>query len=630
MSARFSVPSLVIAIGVLCVTSLEAQWLTQTNHLKAGWNAVFLHVDPSHGTIEEILPPAGQGHPIEEIWYWRTARPTGQFVESPTIPSGSGDQWIKWQEGLPATSPLSRLVGNGAYLVKVAAGTPAYAWRVKGRPVTPTYQWTLSGLNFIGFPTPETTPPSFEVFTAPVPALAQNGDFYRYVGGDLGPANPVAVSNPRSVSVARDQAYWVRAGETYSEYYGPFQIVHSDTAGLRFGDSTGQTRFRLRNVAPRVMTVTMEQVASEPAPAGQPALVGAPTLLLRGEINTTDLTFGYSELSAGPRQWTLQPAGQPGSEVEVIIGLDRSTMTGPPGSDYGAVLRFTDSLGLIRVDMGVSAVSSSPAGLWVGEATVNYVGHYLKPFARATNQVDFVNLLDRLGLEQDVDGFRYEWDEGTGRVLVFGGPDNKTGSYLLDGPIKVDSGDVARPFPLRLILHNDGTTSRLLQKVYHGVGLDSTEVVATRENLLSASDLASARRISAVHLPTSSANVPWACVGEMRPSGNLVATVNLAYDDHAANPFLHTYHPDHDNLDAQFGTVLDQGVESYGVTRRITLNFTPPTDDFNGLTRGSRTLGGEFAEVITFRSRGEQTREYHVLGGFTIGRISPVAELTTQ
>lgn len=622
--------AILVGLSLSLVTSVQAQWVSQSNNLKAGWNAVFLHVDPSYATIDELLPPPTPGHPIEEIWHWQPALPTGQFVESPAVPNTAGNQWVKWEAGSPTTSPLKRMVGNGAYLVKVASTAPTFLWNIKGKAVTPTYRWTLTGLNFIGFPTPPPANPNFESFFAPATRLQQDGEFYRYVGGDLGPANPARIIALRSTSVVRDQAYWLRADEAYSEYYGPFQIVQSGTSGIRFGDSLGQSEFRLRNVTSQPLTVTMTQLASEPAPAGQPPVVGVPMLLLRGPINTTNLTFGYTRLATGPQQWTLPPAGQPGSEVQIILGLDRSTMTGADGSAYGGILRFTDSRGLTRVDMAVSATKAASAGLWVGSASVNYVGHFLKPFAKATNEVDFASLLARLQLGQDVNGYRYEWDANTGRVLVFGGPDNRTGSYLLDGPIKVDSGDVARSFPLRLIVHNDGTASRLLQKVFHGVGLSSNEVVATKQSLLLPSRLDSARRISAVHLPTSAGNTPWLFTGQMRQGGSLTTTATVAYDDQASNPFLHTYHPDHDNLDALFETPKAQGVESHGIARQITLNFEPPADHFNSLTQSAGNLTGTYVETVTFQSRGNETKEYHALGSFVLNRVSPIATLTTQ
>jgi hypothetical protein len=142
--------------------------------------------------------------------------------------------------------------------------------------------------------------------------------------------------------------------------------------------------------------------------------------------------------------------------------------------------------------------------------------------------------------------------------------------------------------------------------------------------------LVSARRISAVHLPASAGNIPWNFTGAMQPGGSLTATVPLAYDDQASNPFLHTYHPDHDNLDALFTEQLARGQESYGVDRQISLTFTTPANDFNSLTRSSEDLSGNYSETITIGARGTQTRQYNVLGSFTLKRLSDIASLTTQ
>ena len=531
---------------------------------------------------------------------------------------------------LGSTSVLQRLTGNGAYLVRLTNNVASYNWVVKGKPVLPTYKWTLTGLNFVGFPVPPNPAPTFESFFAPSPQLQQNGEVYFYQGGNLGATNPMRLVAPRTTAVRRDQAYWVRAGDTYNQYFGPLQVVQSSTAGIQFGDTRGQAQLRLRNLANVPITVTLRQIASETPPAGQTNFAGAPPLLLRGAINTTNLTYGYTNLAAGPRTWTLAVAGLVGSEVEVVIGLNRSQMVGAAGAFYAGVLRFTDSLGLSQVDMAVSATKESTAGLWVGGAAVSQVSHYLKPYAKATNAAGLSSLLSRLGLAQGANGYKYELDLQSGRVLVFGGPQQKTGSYLLDGPIKIDSGTVASPFPLRLILHNSGSAANLLQKVLVGAGLTSNTVVATREALLLPSELGAARRISAVHLPASAGNVPWSFTGTMAPGSSVTGSVPLSYDDQSSNPFIHTYHPDHDNLDESFNTPLSRGLESYGVTRQITLNFTAPDDDFKSLTQSSDDLSGSYIEAITFLARGSQTRQYNVLGTFSLKRISDIPTLTSN
>ncbi|MBL9136264.1 MAG: hypothetical protein JNK85_10365 [Verrucomicrobiales bacterium] len=607
----------------------RAQWVTQTNVLTGGWNGVFLQVDASHATLDDLVGN-DPGNPITEVWYWQPSLPTGQFTDSPQRPADTASQWSSWKRLTGPTSPLKRLHGNAAYAVRVTNSVTSYAWKVKGRPVVPTYRWTMTGLNFLGFPIPANRTPTLEALFTPAPGLLANAEVYRYQGNNLGPNNPRLVDNVRTTTATRDQAFWIRAGENYNQYFGPVQIVGIPSKGIGFGDTRSQVNLRIKNAANVPMVVDLRQLASESPPVGQPSIQGAPTLLLRGPLNTTNLSYGYTNLAAGPQQWSLAAAGQPGSEVELVVGLNRSTMSGNPGAVFASVLRLTDSLGLSQIDIAVSAEKSSAAGLWLGGAVINQVSHYLKTYAKASNADELTALLDRLQLAEGANGFHYETDPATRRVLVFGGPEQKSGSYLLDGPIKVDSGTVAQPFPLRLIIHNDGTNSRLLQKVFVGIGLSSNAITTTREGLLLPSAISDARRISCVHLPTSAGNVPWDFTGAMAAGQGLTVTVPVSFDDASSNPFLHTYHPDHDNLDAQFAAALPRGAESYGITRRLTLSFTTPSDDFTSLTQGSQDLVGQYSEVVTFQARGVQAREFNLLGTFQLKQLNHIGNLTTQ
>jgi hypothetical protein len=442
--------------------------------------------------------------------------------------------------------------------------------------------------------------------------------------------------------VNRDQAYWIRTGnptnQIYNRYFGPFQVTGGGSSGIRFGDAQGQARLYLKNMTKSNLTVTLSEIVSEAPPTGGAAPPILP-LMVRGPINTTNLTFGYSNLTAGPSSWTLAPHGQPGSEAEIILGVDRSQMSGVAGTLYAGVLRFTDSFGLTRVEIGASATTAARAGLWVGNAVVDNVSQYLKPYAKATNVAQFHQRLNNLGLTTGSsglpmavgpDGHRYEWDTNTSRILVFGGPENRKGQYLQDGPIRVIPDNVARPFPLRLIVHHDGTTSRLLQRAYLGRDSTSNQVVAARQATV-AGDLANARRLSAVHLPTSDANEPWLMTGAMQPGATLATTVDIPFNDQASNPFLHTYHPDHDNRDNRddtFQTELSSGKESYDLRRLMNLSFNAPGDDFDSRTRGGTSLTGNYAETMSFRAGATVLKQFNVLGTFSLTRVTDTATFT--
>jgi len=580
--------------------SAHAQWQTQSVTLKPGWNAVFLHVDASHVTLDNSI--TNLSNPIAEVWLWQPAVSTLQFVDSPAVPSAPNSQWAVWNRSPVVADTLTKLIANAAYLVN-NTNAADYVWTITGKVVPPRYQWTTSGLNFIGFPTPTNAAPNFDNFLSPVPEFQISAEIYRYPGGSLGSNNPVRVNSAlfRNTPVTRGQAFWIRAGSSYNRYYGPVEVNLQNVSGVNFGDTLGTYSVRLKNLTSSNRTVTLDLLASGAPPAGQLPIVGTPPLLVRGALNITNLTYAHTALT-NQQSFTLAPAGQDGSNLEVVLGLNRSAMIAPAGSNYAGILRFADTGGLEQIDVPVTATVADTSGLWVGEANVTQVGQYLKTYQRDSNGLPVLST-----------------------VTTNGAPYVSTGT-------NTSLGAIARPFSLRLILHNDGTNSvNLLQRVYYGRRYGTNIVIATRENFLDATNISSARRISAAHLPFALTNAPWPKAGGALQLGtNLVFNVTLDYNDHASNPFLHTFHPDHDNLKADFKTVEDRGNESYTVSRQITLAFTAPASDFTSLTTSTGTYRGSYAEVVTFQGLGSQSRSFNVVGTFTLNRLSSIATLTTN
>lgn len=577
---------------------LHAQWRTETFQLKAGWNAVYLHVDASHQTLDELVG-ADVDNPILEIWKWQPSPTARQFVQSPQQPDGGDTRWLAWVRFGAEPQGLNRLQGNAAYLVRVAVTHPGYTWSVRGRPLVPDLTWTTTGLNFLGFPTVVASPPDFETFFGQVPQFLQHAEIYQYTGGDLA-ENPSRVFRLRGTAVRRGEAFWMRAGDWFNRYHGPFALRQLAPEGLAFGDQLGALSFRLRNLTAGELTVTGTLRASEPAPPGQPAIAGTPPLLIRGPRNLTDLTYGYTRLEPDtPFSWTLAAAGQEGSEAEVVVGVDRTAMGGAPGDLFAGILELTDSLGHTRVDVGVTASPASRAGLWVGHAAVTHVAQYLTSYQRDQN----------------------------GNPVI--GPD---GRHVITG-VNQEMAPVPTPFKLRLIVHNPETgPAILLQRVFLGSAPDGRQVVSTREGALDPDRLAGARRISAVHLPWTADNTGWSFDGPLEADHPISVLVPLDHTDQASNPFLHTYHPDHDNLDPDFEQELPRGVESYAIERRITLSPAAPPDDFDGLTRAARTLQGVFSDTIRLlglqRTDGPDQRTFATEGTFLLQRVSAVPSLT--
>ena len=133
-----------------------------------------------------------------------------------------------------------------------------------------------------------------------------------------------------------------------------------------------------------------------------------------------------------------------------------------------------------------------------------------------------------------------------------------SGSYVVS-QTDTSWGAVDKPMKLRLIVHNNDSTTpsaNLLQRIYIGNDKNNnSQLLSTRVELLS-DDTPEVRRISSVHLPWSEKNAPLPLSGSFSKGGTLTTTVIVDYDDQASNPFLHTYHPDHDNLDSRFENKL--------------------------------------------------------------------------
>jgi hypothetical protein len=372
---------LTFAILALLLTAgnSRAQWLQTTYTLKGGWNAIHLHGDATHAAPDVLFPNSGATAAILEIWRWNPRPNQVQFTKSPLIPSAGTPEWNVWKRGFPAQSDLSLVTGQTAYLVK-CSGTAATTHNVPivQRALPPSALWVRSGANLLGFPSKLTSPnfPSFSsYFQAFPPATAANAKIYKYTGGDLGPANPIQIFSPTAEQVDRNKAYWFEA-EVVGNFFAPLDISLSQATGIDFGRTGSVITARLRNTTAASMTVTLAPVESFAAPAGQSAVTGGVPLTRRtfdsGAWTEAPITAAYTEVIGA------------NSTVELSFGINRAAMSGASNALYASLLRLTDSGNLFDISLPVSARVTSPAGLWVGDATVTNVSSEVQATATAT------------------------------------------------------------------------------------------------------------------------------------------------------------------------------------------------------------------------------------------------------
>jgi len=172
---------------------------------------------------------------------------------------------------------------------------------------------------------------------------------------------------------------------------------------------------------------------------------------------------------------------------------------------------------------------------------------------------------------------------------------------------------------------DDSGTARLLSQVFMGKLAPSPNSVGicTQEAGLLSTDKANASRFVAAHLPLDT--VIGAGTGSFAIGSTLVRTITIPFNDRT-NPFVHEYHPDHDNRDARFQPTT-AGVESYDITRTCSFTFTAtPPAGVSSLGWGSSTIGGTYTETITGLHREPLT----VTGTFVLQRASEIGAITVN
>lgn len=554
---------------VLLVPLARAQWQNVTYTLRGGWNSIYLHGDASHATLEQLFVSNPE---VISVWRWNPNPTQTQFSTSTLIPSAGTPEWSTWTRGGSANTLLN-LSGPSAYLVE-CSGTSSntYTATVPQRVQPPRTSWVRNGANLLGFPAAMSpSAPTISAYFASFPvAIATNTKIYKYAGGPLGGSNPTQIFSTTSETLDRTQAYWFDAA-VVGNFYGPLEVSPSNLDGLIYGRNGSLISVRVRNRTSSSVNLTVTPVNSAAAPSGQDQITGPVPLTYRS-FNSATAAYEFAAITAGsPVSLVLNAQ----STSELFFGVNRAQITGAADTLYASLLRFTlnrlpDGSPLMDVFLPASARVTSLSGLWIGDATVTDV-------------------------QAKVPGF--------------------TGTAT------------GRSFPLRIILHVDDTgTARLLSQVFMGrlAAAPNNVGLCTQESALKTSDLATALRYSAAHLPPGTTYSTG--TGSVSFGQTLVRTIPIAYNA-STNPFVHTYHPDHDNRNARFDAGLSAGIESPAISRECNFTFTAnPPAGTSSQGWGSSVIGGSYTETITGIHKTPTT----VSGTFVLQRASEIGSITTN
>lgn len=349
------------------VLQTEGDTVTQTFSLQAGWNAVYLEIEPHNpsavinvGTVQDPLwaPEKsvldayfGALPGLESIWHWNQPLTRMDYIIEPSEGLWDEPGWKRYfpagQTGVDGLSQaflttLLNLHANQGYLIKMAddLANPVQV-QIAGRPTVRKHAWAVDAFNLAGFPIAPGAAPRVSDFFAPsslqdIYALSPGGQWQALSGSD---------------TLAQGAAYLLyvagQANQAVSDYTAPLVIEEVLVDGLEFAAGVGgrTARLRLANLSATPISVTLSLAGSGVA------------LRVTDPVNQV-LTAGDATLSVD------------GGSVQVVHLAVRSTEQPQAGA---ALLQITSADLGVRWRIPVRARSGSHAGLWVGEVTVNDV-----------------------------------------------------------------------------------------------------------------------------------------------------------------------------------------------------------------------------------------------------------------
>ena len=237
------------------VLAVEATALkrTQKINLTAGWNAVFLEVEPLDVAPAKVF----QDLPVDIVAAYFPHEASTQFVTNPGTQLFKGLGWGVWYA---ATRPdaflksLNAIYGQQAYLIHT---TRAFEWRVDGLVSLAKVEWQPDAYNLTGFSVAAQGAPAFEEFFK-ASAAHRGQPVYRLV-------NDVwkKVTSPATEVMKSGEAFWIFC-KGRSEFQGPLSVETGTGDGLLMLQNSGS--IVLRNHTDHPVTPTLEHVAVDAAP----------------------------------------------------------------------------------------------------------------------------------------------------------------------------------------------------------------------------------------------------------------------------------------------------------------------------------------------------------------------------
>ncbi|MBL9169746.1 MAG: hypothetical protein JNN07_18550 [Verrucomicrobiales bacterium] len=598
---RSTIPVLVALIFLaISSTSMFGQILSQSYALRQGWNAIYLDLTPTNTTAEVIL----QGLPILSVWRPQDKTSSVEFIADPAEPVWNRDQWlvhIPTNRVESLDNNLFQIEGGRPYLIQLSA--PA-TWVVSGTPYFGPVSWKADAYNLKGFPIDAELAPSFVDYFHNSPA------HYSAADGTLQPIYQLGASGRwervgDSDLMDPQAAYWVFC-KGPSQFVAPLEVITDAPNGVDFDRGLKETVIRVVNRSANSINASVAE---------------------QGRVGASALTRGVFDPQQGVKWDRLPPIlvsslGE-GESLDLRLAPDRSLV---PDAGYASYLDIRDNAGTrfllpIRIRRLVVPTGGLPAaqaaaarlgGLWSGVISVSQVSeaHSGQLVTTQTSKSGEPLQIERRGIS--------------------------------DVPTPVQ-----RTFDLRVLLHVSATgQTRLLHEVWQmwqdgtyktepdgskAVDKPGRYVLVTEESLLSQFQSAilkdgrpANRRLSsaAFYFPPTPAGNQIQLAGLFGINQTNVGGYLIPSTD-PRNPYLHRFHPDHDNLDnTEF---KDFKREAFDISRQFQFEFRdwntadgPRPPDY-----GYAVISGVYRETVT----GLHRQPIAAQGTFRLRRVAESTEL---
>ena len=313
---------LLLAMAIACLhapAAAAASTRTQTIALKAGWNAIFLEVQPADSAPEAVFA----GVPVQTVAWFRKGGLDAQYIRDPGDAPWRAEGWSVWYApGQPdaVLTDLHDLRAGYGYLVRASA---AATLAVTGTAKVTRLEWQPNNCTFTGLPVDANAGPTVAAFFAGSPAHARLRIF-RMENGLW-----KLVRDPANTRTRAGEAYWIQTDGS-SQYQGPMRLNLPSSGDMGFG-ATGDS-FPLEIACTGGTALTAVTLAT---------VGGADALpLLLAVQDPGALTYRRDPLPATLAVGAIAP----GAVATLRIEPNRTTMTTTTAS---TLLKLSDPSGVV-------------------------------------------------------------------------------------------------------------------------------------------------------------------------------------------------------------------------------------------------------------------------------------------